>query len=64
MGCGKGKKAVKAHDPTKGAVQLVPTPDGCVALGHGRCKLQRGKEMLKNVVLHISLGFPSLAGLC
>jgi len=39
-------------------------PDGCMALGHSRCKLQRGKAMLKNVLLRISSGFPSLVELC
>lgn len=59
----KGKEGIKAHNSTKGAVQFSPTPDGCVALGHGRCKPRRGKTMLKNVPLSISSGFPSLAEL-
>lgn len=34
----KRMEGIKAHNPTKGAVQFSPIPDGCVALGHGRCK--------------------------
>lgn len=40
------------------------SPPPQVAMGHGRCKPGRRKAMLKNVPLHISLGFPSLADLC
>lgn len=59
----KGKQGIKAHNPTKGAVQFPSSPEGCVAVGHGRCKPRRGKTMLKNVPLLISSGFPSLAEL-
>lgn len=57
----KETEGIKAHDPTKGTAQLSPTSGGH---GHGRYKPGRGKAMLKNVPLRISLGFPSLADLC
>lgn len=59
----KEKEGVKARGPIKGAAQLSSTPDGHLAPGRGRCKPGRGKVMLKNVPLHISSGFPSLAEL-
>lgn len=60
----KEKESIKAFDPTKGVVHLSPALDSHVALGHGGCRPGRGKVMLKNVLLRISSGSPSLAELC